>query len=134
MSCLFSCCASLACGCCTSVASGITNKSARIAYCGLFGASLVVSWILREVASPLLEKFPCMSQFLLLYYFYFHSSHHFAAQFYFSLPYFINHAQPAEYFYDWLIFFALEFPLLIYVVGCPILLNWPYIFFVILCL
>ncbi|XP_010693925.1 uncharacterized protein LOC104906806 [Beta vulgaris subsp. vulgaris] len=58
MSCLFSCCASLACGCCTSVASGITNKSARIAYCGLFGASLVVSWILREVASPLLEKFP----------------------------------------------------------------------------
>lgn len=40
------------------MASGITNKSARIAYCGLFGASLVVSWILREVASPLLEKFP----------------------------------------------------------------------------
>lgn len=58
MSCLFSCCASLACGCCTSVASGITQKSARIAYCGLFGASLVISWILREVASPLLQKFP----------------------------------------------------------------------------
>ncbi|XP_021757069.1 serine incorporator 3-like [Chenopodium quinoa] len=58
MSCLFSCCASLACGCCTSVASGITKKSARIAYCGLFGSSLVISWVLREVASPLLQKFP----------------------------------------------------------------------------
>ncbi|KAL2922014.1 putative serine incorporator [Bienertia sinuspersici] len=58
MSCLFSCCASLACGCCSSIASGITNKSARIAYCGLFGSSLIISWILREVAAPLLEKFP----------------------------------------------------------------------------
>ena len=59
MSCLLSCCASLTCGCCTSIASGITKKSARIAYCGLFGASLVLSWILREVAAPLLQKFPC---------------------------------------------------------------------------
>ncbi|KNA10893.1 hypothetical protein SOVF_140080 [Spinacia oleracea] len=58
MSCLFSCCTSLACGCCTSVASGITKKSARIAYCGLFGSSLLISWILREVASPLLQKLP----------------------------------------------------------------------------
>ncbi|CAO2821905.1 unnamed protein product [Amaranthus hypochondriacus] len=57
MSCLFSCCASLACGCCTSVASGISKKSARIAYCGLFGASLVLSWVLREVGYPLLKSF-----------------------------------------------------------------------------
>lgn len=59
MSCCFSCCASLACGLCTSTASCISQKSARIGYCGLFGASLVVSWILREVGAPLLEKFPC---------------------------------------------------------------------------
>lgn len=56
MSCLLSCCASLTCGCCSSVASGITNKSARIAYCAIFGASLILSWILREVASPLLQN------------------------------------------------------------------------------
>ncbi|KAL0414606.1 UNVERIFIED_CONTAM: Serine incorporator 3 [Sesamum radiatum] len=57
MSCLASCCASLTCGICTSVASGITKRSARIAYCGLFGVSLIVSWILREVAAPLLKHF-----------------------------------------------------------------------------
>ncbi|CAF2102948.1 hypothetical protein HID58_020045 [Brassica napus] len=56
MSCLACCCASATCGLCSSVASGISRKSARIAYCGLFGASLVVSWILRETAAPLLEK------------------------------------------------------------------------------
>ncbi|XP_062108457.1 uncharacterized protein LOC133819275 [Humulus lupulus] len=61
MSCLITCCATASCGLCTSVASGITNKSARFAYCGLFGASLVVSWILREVGAPLLEKFPWIS-------------------------------------------------------------------------
>ncbi|GMH08390.1 hypothetical protein Nepgr_010230 [Nepenthes gracilis] len=58
MSCLSSCCASLACGCCTSVASGISKRSARLAYCGLFGVSLIFAWILREVAAPLLEKIP----------------------------------------------------------------------------
>ncbi|KAL1543202.1 putative serine incorporator [Salvia divinorum] len=57
MSCLASCCASLTCGLCTSVASGITKRSARIAYCGLFGVSLIVSWILREVGAPLLKQF-----------------------------------------------------------------------------
>lgn len=40
------------------MASGISRKSARLAYCGLFGLSLVVSWILREVGAPLLEKLP----------------------------------------------------------------------------
>eukprot|EP00256_Glycine_max_P066057 XP_025980652.1 probable serine incorporator [Glycine max] len=58
MSCCLSCCASLTCGLCTSTASCISQKSARIGYCGLFGVSLVVSWILREVGAPLLEKFP----------------------------------------------------------------------------
>lgn len=58
MSCCVGCCASLTCGLCTSVASTISKRSARIAYCGLFGISLVVSWILREFAAPLLEKVP----------------------------------------------------------------------------
>ncbi|KAE9591431.1 putative serine incorporator/TMS membrane protein [Lupinus albus] len=58
MSCCLSCCASLTCGLCTSVASGISQKSARIGYCGLFGASLILSWVLREVGAPLLEKIP----------------------------------------------------------------------------
>ncbi|KAJ8767542.1 hypothetical protein K2173_017611 [Erythroxylum novogranatense] len=58
MSCCVSCCASLTCGLCSSVASGISKKSARLAYCGLFGLSLIVSWILREVAAPLLKKLP----------------------------------------------------------------------------
>lgn len=57
MSCLASCCASLTCGLCTSVASGVTRSSARLAYCALFGVSLIVSWVLREVASPLLKNF-----------------------------------------------------------------------------
>ncbi|KAK2447763.1 hypothetical protein P8452_12018 [Trifolium repens] len=58
MSCCLSCCASLTCGLCSSIASGISQKSARIGYCFLFGASLIVSWILREVGAPLLEKIP----------------------------------------------------------------------------
>uniref|UniRef100_A0A2P2IJU9 Serine incorporator 3 n=2 Tax=Rhizophora mucronata TaxID=61149 RepID=A0A2P2IJU9_RHIMU len=61
MSCLLSCCTSLTCGLCTSVASGISKKSARLAYCGIFGLSLIVSWVLREVAAPLLKKLPWIS-------------------------------------------------------------------------
>ncbi|PSS01460.1 Serine incorporator [Actinidia chinensis var. chinensis] len=61
MSCCAACCASLTCGLCTSVASGISKRSARVAYCGIFGISLIVSWILREFASPLLKKIPWIS-------------------------------------------------------------------------
>ncbi|KAL9688596.1 hypothetical protein QQ045_033019 [Rhodiola kirilowii] len=56
MSCLASCCAAATCGLCSSVASGITRRSARLAYCGLFGLSLIVSWIIREVGYPLLKE------------------------------------------------------------------------------
>ncbi|XXG80761.1 hypothetical protein AAC387_Pa09g1550 [Persea americana] len=62
-SCLSSCCATCTCGLCTSAASGISRRSARIAYCGLFGLSLIISWILREVAAPLLEKIPWINTF-----------------------------------------------------------------------
>ncbi|KAK4431054.1 hypothetical protein Salat_0867400 [Sesamum alatum] len=40
-----------------------SNRSARIGYCGLFGVSLIVSWILREVAASLLKTLLlCVSQ------------------------------------------------------------------------
>ncbi|KAL4642630.1 hypothetical protein ACB092_02G034000 [Castanea dentata] len=58
MSCLVTCCATSTCGLCNCVASGITKRSARLAYCGLFGGFLILSWVLREVAAPLLEKIP----------------------------------------------------------------------------
>ncbi|KAG5227785.1 hypothetical protein OIU76_017323 [Salix suchowensis] len=62
-SCLASCCAACACNACTTVVSGISRRSARIAYCGLFALSLMVSWILREVAAPLMEQLPWINHF-----------------------------------------------------------------------
>ncbi|KVH98088.1 TMS membrane protein/tumor differentially expressed protein [Cynara cardunculus var. scolymus] len=62
-SCLATCCASCACSACQSVVSGISRRSARIAYCGLFALSLIVAWILREVAAPLMEKIPWINHF-----------------------------------------------------------------------
>ncbi|XP_039130984.1 probable serine incorporator [Dioscorea cayenensis subsp. rotundata] len=62
-SCLASCCASCACSACQSVVGGISRRSARIAYCGLFALSLVLSWVLREVAAPLLESIPWINHF-----------------------------------------------------------------------
>ncbi|GAB2219979.1 hypothetical protein Droror1_Dr00007620 [Drosera rotundifolia] len=62
-SCLASCCASCACNACTTAVSGISRRSARIAYCGLFSLSLIVAWVLREVAAPLLEKIPWINHF-----------------------------------------------------------------------
>lgn len=62
-SCLASCCASCACGLCTSAAAEISRRSARLAYCGLFAISLIISWILRELAAPLLEKIPWINTF-----------------------------------------------------------------------
>ncbi|KAG0610677.1 hypothetical protein M758_7G083500 [Ceratodon purpureus] len=61
--CLASCCASCACAACQGVASGISRRSARIAYCGLFAMSLIVSWLLRDFAGPLLAKIPWINTF-----------------------------------------------------------------------
>ncbi|KAI5067857.1 hypothetical protein GOP47_0016202 [Adiantum capillus-veneris] len=44
------------CGLCTSAAGKITQRSARIAYCGLFALSLIIAWILRECSAPLMRK------------------------------------------------------------------------------
>lgn len=62
-SCLASCCAACACEACRSAVGSIGRRSARIAYCGLFGLSLIVSWILREIAAPLLESLPWINHF-----------------------------------------------------------------------
>lgn len=55
--------ATCCCGACSSVAGGISKRSARLAYCGLFALSLIVAWILREVAAPLLKKIPWINHF-----------------------------------------------------------------------
>ncbi|MCO5604930.1 hypothetical protein L7F22_059105 [Adiantum nelumboides] len=62
-SCLTSCCASCACEACRSVAGGISRRSARIAYCGLFALSLVIALMFREFAAPMLEKIPWINTF-----------------------------------------------------------------------
>ncbi|KAM0821711.1 hypothetical protein ACQ4PT_072009 [Festuca glaucescens] len=59
-SCLASACAGCACNLCTSAAASITRRSARLAYCGLFAASLILSFLLRQFAAPLLQQIPCM--------------------------------------------------------------------------
>ena len=58
-SCLASACAGCTCNLCTSAASAVTRRSARIAYCGLFAASLILSFLLRQFAVPLLKHIPC---------------------------------------------------------------------------
>ncbi|XP_057839431.1 uncharacterized protein LOC131049404 isoform X1 [Cryptomeria japonica] len=55
--------ATCCCGACTSIAGGISKRSARLAYCGLFALSLILAWILREVAAPLLKKIPWINNF-----------------------------------------------------------------------
>jgi len=62
-SCLASCCAGCACNLCQSAVASISRRSARIAYCFLFAFSLIASWILRDVAPPLLEKIPWINHF-----------------------------------------------------------------------
>uniref|UniRef100_A0A0D6R1S6 Serine incorporator n=1 Tax=Araucaria cunninghamii TaxID=56994 RepID=A0A0D6R1S6_ARACU len=58
-----SCCGLCGCGLCTTVAGSLTKRSARLAYCGLFAFSLIVAWILREVAAPLMKKIPWINDF-----------------------------------------------------------------------
>eukprot|EP00850_Spirogloea_muscicola_P006134 SM000029S10429 [mRNA] locus=s29:39204:41673:- [translate_table: standard] len=57
-SCLASCCAVCACEACKGLANGVSRKSARLAYCGLFTLSLLLAWALRDYAEPLLSYLP----------------------------------------------------------------------------
>jgi len=53
-----SCCATMACQACQCCAVGIANVSARVAYCTMFLLSMILSWILRDYAQPMMEKIP----------------------------------------------------------------------------
>lgn len=35
------------------------RRSARLAYCFLFTLAMVLAWVLRDFAKPLIEKLPC---------------------------------------------------------------------------
>lgn len=58
-----SCCASCACMACQGLAGSISRRSARIAYCGLFALALLVAWIMRDYAQPLLQEIPWINVF-----------------------------------------------------------------------
>lgn len=54
-----SCAAS--CACCAAGAAGraLAARSARLAYAAFFSASLVLAWVLRLGAEPLVKHLPC---------------------------------------------------------------------------
>lgn len=62
MSCLASaaasCAATLACQGMQCLGGGVAKASARVAYCGLFFLSMLLCWVLRDYAQPMLEKLP----------------------------------------------------------------------------
>ncbi|WVZ59652.1 hypothetical protein U9M48_009764 [Paspalum notatum var. saurae] len=62
-SCLASACAGCTCNLCASAASAVPRRSARLAYCGLFAASLVLAFLLRQFGAPLLQQIPWINAF-----------------------------------------------------------------------
>ena len=57
--CLASTAAACACSCCTRATSEALKQSARLGTCVLFTFSMILAWILRDFAKPLLQKIPC---------------------------------------------------------------------------
>ncbi|KAK9823454.1 hypothetical protein WJX72_002870 [[Myrmecia] bisecta] len=55
---LASCAAMCACQACGFAARETFRKSARLAYCVLFTLAMVLAWVLRDFARPLMEKIP----------------------------------------------------------------------------
>lgn len=49
----------LACQGMQCLGGGVAKASARVAYCGLFFLSMLLCWVLRDYAQPMLEKLPC---------------------------------------------------------------------------
>ena len=50
---------SMACSGLSWSCGAMTQASAKLGYCIIFMLSLIVSWVLRDVAKPLLMKLPC---------------------------------------------------------------------------
>ncbi|KAK9835016.1 hypothetical protein WJX81_004736 [Elliptochloris bilobata] len=55
---LASCAATCACHACTFASKEVMRRSARLAYCALFMLAMVLAWILRDFAKPLIDKLP----------------------------------------------------------------------------
>ena len=55
-SCFLSCCSTLVFEALKSLVGGISRESARIAYCGLFAFSLIVSYVLRDSFVPFMHN------------------------------------------------------------------------------
>ena len=56
---LASCAATCACNACGFASREVMRRSARLAYCFLFTLAMILAWILRDFAKPLMEKLPC---------------------------------------------------------------------------
>lgn len=56
---LASCAATCACNACTFTSREVMRRSARLAYCFLFTLAMILAWVLRDFAKPLMEKLPC---------------------------------------------------------------------------
>ena len=67
---LASCAATCACHACTITSKEVMRRSARLAYCFLFTLAMILAWVLRDFAKPLLEKLPCESLYFLSYRYY----------------------------------------------------------------
>jgi hypothetical protein len=58
-SCLAQAAAYCACQAVTGVSREMMMRSARLAFSFLFFCGLIVAWIMRDFARPLIEKIPC---------------------------------------------------------------------------
>lgn len=58
-SCAASAASYCACWTCTTITKETMRRSSRLAYSFLFFLAIVISWIMRDFARPLLEKIPC---------------------------------------------------------------------------
>ena len=56
---LASCAATCACNACGFASREVMRRSARLAYCFLFTMAMILAWVLRDFAKPLMEKIPC---------------------------------------------------------------------------
>lgn len=53
-----------ACSACQCASREVLKHSARVAWSSLFFLAMILAWILRDFAKPLLEKIPCASMLL----------------------------------------------------------------------